>query len=482
MAQADNAGTRSRWGRMTIAEDGRHTWRPTDEIANDVYTEFEIAMDCVTGRDGSRRFTPSADLGAFVLTASLGGLAILAKSKELGPDEQKSYHFMRLIFQRAPCMREHLNRSFTRRSDLWIGKVQGVNRGWIDVLPDQIGLDPNRQGKRWTVSELIRRGRDSAVKGGDLKPSQAQCIAAGLLEAARLAPLDPNSLSEAESRGLVRGALFAAGPADVVDELTRQRVKDRLIAALSSHLEDETEAFNRWFFENGNELFHQIAKQVKNGGKIDREVVRNVFLDLVFDAYTYIAGCFCYQMQAFVQALPAPLDARERAWFEALYFNQPYLGGLPLVLLRDRFDFLKGAALEVMAAPEDPGTIGVLLRLLNYYEEMVTKRRDADAESKRQSDPRDQNSENEKRKPLDLPSERKGAVRQTVFTRLREDRRVSCTCADGGSWSALQTDQGGDVWSIALTCNSCGYSKEIEADREELEQILRDGIASTSPE
>jgi hypothetical protein len=133
-------------------------------------------------------------------------------------------------------------------------------------------------------------------------------------------------------------ALFDYGMiAGKLAETARDLVTDRLLRAIAKHKDDDIETFSRWFFEGRDNIVHQIAKQRKSGGPMPREIVRQALLGLVFDAYAYIADCVCLQMQAFLQALPVPLNEGERAAFKAMYFKQTYFGGLPLVMLRERF-------------------------------------------------------------------------------------------------------------------------------------------------
>ena len=326
-------------------------------------------MDCLTGRDGSRRFTPAGGVKPFLLEASLGGLALLSRVRDLDAEGRFSYHAMRLIFQHAPLLREHLGRSFKRESDLVVAGAERAGRGGKDILPERIGLDPEGRGSRWTVPGLLRRGRAHAVEAGDPNPDPERCIAAGLFVAARRDPLDPARLTKAEALGLVRMALFDLGPAAGVAEADKQAVAERLLKLIEPHLGDDTATFNRRFFEGRNDLVHRIAKQKKAGGPIPSEDVRRALLDLVFDAFTYVGDCVCLQMQAFLLALPSPLGERDRAGFAALYFKLDHLGGLPLILLRDRFAFLKESILDILAAPGEPGPVGVLLRLL-----LITRR------------------------------------------------------------------------------------------------------------
>jgi hypothetical protein len=89
----------------------RYTWRPRAGLATDLPVGFRIAMDCLAGRDGLRRFAPAGGLKAFLLEASLGGWAILSRVRNLDGEHRFAHHEMRLLFQQAPLLREHLGAS-----------------------------------------------------------------------------------------------------------------------------------------------------------------------------------------------------------------------------------------------------------------------------------------------------------------------------------------------------------------------------------
>jgi len=219
----------------------------------------------------------------------------------------------------------------------------------------------------------------------------------------------------------------------------------------------------------------------KCGGPIAREVVRRSLLDLVFDAFTYVGDCVCLQMQALLQALPLPLAERERSLFEALYFKQDYLGGLPLILLRDRFPFLKEAILDIFAAPGDPGPVGVLLRLLQYYEEMDSARREVDRGLKRREIHNKATGQVARTVSLDDGmSGTSAAASNDLFGKiaawLRDDRGINCLCTDAGTWTArlLDGEVDGEVLLIDVECEQCCYSERIEVERGEFEEIGRE--------
>ena len=468
-ASGPPAGPPTEAGISPVVDRSLYVWEPDDDVAADLPTGFRLTLECVATRDGTRRFAPAGGVAAFLLEASLGGLAILNRVRGMSAEARFSYHAMRLIFQHAPRLREHLGRSFSRRADLSLTAAEKGGRDGRSILPARIGLDREGHGRRWSVAELLEQGRDRA-------------IAAGLFAAARRDPLDPGASTESEARGLVRLALFDRGPvAGGIGVVAKQAVTERLLAAIETHQDDDAETFTRWFFEDRDNLIHQIAKQRKRGGPHPREVVRQAVLDLVFDAYTYAGDCVCLQMQAFLEALPTPLDAGERAWFEAVYYKQPYLGGLPLVLIRERFTFLREAILDLMDDPGDGERVGVLLRLLQYYEEMATQRRDADRGDKRRAHHRDAGGRIGRTVELDVDvaakTERTPApLFQQIADQLREERGITCSCGAAGSWHAeLLGGVADDPIRIGVVCPGCQQSLPLELSRAEFRRLGQEG-------
>jgi hypothetical protein len=183
-------------------------------------------------------------------------------------------------------------------------------------------------------------------------------------------------------------------------------------------------------------------------------------------------------MEAFSQALPSPLDERERRLFGALYFKSPHLGGLPLVLLRDRFGFLREAILDVFDAPGEPGPLGVLLRLLQFYEEMASERRAVDRGLKRReihnrATGRVARIEVLDEEKSDEPAPGSGGLFLRIAVRLCSDRGVRCGCRNTGSWTAglLQHGAGRNMLPIDVECEVCGHSESLRVGREKFEEI-----------
>lgn len=493
MAENLTAG-HSRWGHITVVEPGeqelaspynsepvvsihkaRYVWRPNPCLSlRDVW--FKIEFDCLTGPDGTRRFVPATTTDEFVLLASVIGFQILAETRELTAEQKFSYHAMRLLYQHAGRLRESYGRTFKRRADLLItAQVRGDHND-VDVLPNGLGTFEHGGENKWSVNELISRGRAAATDAGIAKPDEQTCIRWGLYEAARLNPIDTQSLSQEDTRTLIRLTLFDLGPvAESVDEEIKARVVERLCEAIKKHQADANEAFHTWFFENLDNIVHQIAKRTKGGGTVDRETVRQVILELVFDAHIYVADCVQLAVEAFLAALPAALSPDGRQLFKAIYYRQNELGGLPLVMLRNRFSDMHEAAVDVLNAPTDPSRMGVLLRLFQYYAEMASKRRRADREYKDRRQHRNaagRTSINLEIGNFDTVTPNSPSEFSNIASELRRRRGANCNCANTDSWVAMVGDStSSDKPVIHDGCTVCDHFESYEVSIDELRDI-----------
>jgi hypothetical protein len=282
-------------------------------------------------------------------------------------------------------MKEHLTRKFEHARDLYIRSSGRLTDDAQDVLPEDVGLNSRGEGDRLSVAHLTESGRRAAQEtGGCRNPISKQAIAFGLLEAAKLNPLE---VRDEEVMPLVRMALFDIDSSEgaPLEELV-EIVAERLLEAIDRHLDDFQEAFDQWFSGSSNSLVKQIAQQKsKRGGELPREDVRQALLHLGWRAYGYVGQCVHTLMRTIKNAMPDPLNDEEKRLFERMYESQPYYGDLPLALLAERLSFLRLAILAIWESPQDQDNVRVLHRLLWYFADMVSRRREADRQSKRRS-------------------------------------------------------------------------------------------------
>lgn len=449
-----------------------YIWRPSQEIAADLPPDFCLRFQCVNAADGFRCFVPAGAFGAFLIEAALGGSVLLAHRLGLSSEQRSHFRVMRLIFQLGAHLREHFSRSFKKEKDLYLAKSSRM--GDTHILPEDLGLDRQGQGQPWRPSELMERGRDAAVAAGIANPDPENCIRFGLLEAARRNPLVLEDVSETEALQLVRLGLFDLGPT-TIDEGQMEVFQERFLGALERHIDDDTETFNRWFMGQIDNIVHQIVKKKRPGGALSRDVVRQALLEMVFRAYRYVGDSVHVQMAHFLRALPEKLTPEEEAWFKLIYQKQPALGGLPLILVHKRFDFLCGAIFDMWKNPHDEWRLGVLLRLLHYYGIMVSKRREVDRRykaerpSRAESLPRhrfrasEQGQEPATEESVDLFAD--------IAAQVRELKQLGCNCRRTSEWRAvlIHDTLTEVVWRDV--CNRCGHTKTVRVSRDQFRQI-----------
>ncbi len=357
-----------------------HYWRPIHEISGALPHGYCVSLNSMSLRGGDRRFHTD-EPNAFLLNASLGGFAILCRVKQLTPAQRNTYNLMRLVFQYGPLVQEKLTRTLKRPVDLLAVANQVGSR---DILPEDLGLDAAGNGTRWTVGRLMLEGQKEAEARQLCNVSQEQIIRLGLVAAARLNRLPASQLTVEEAARLLRLVLFDLGAADVpIDEPTKEEVIERFQRALHNHLGDSTAEFDKWFFAQRDGIVRQISTKKSGPGPIERAVVRDVLLDLVFEALRYTGQCVHVLMRDFLRAVDPPLDTNEQGDFELLYNAQRWLGGVPLIMLHRYFGPVREAMLDLWADPGNPENIGLFLRVLQYHARMVSKRREADRMAKR---------------------------------------------------------------------------------------------------
>jgi hypothetical protein len=410
-----------------------------------------------------------------------------------------SYRVMSLFFQQGQHLREYFERAFDRIGDLQITEVVRIPGESPDALPADLGKDSLGNGERWSVSEVIRRGRISAVDAGIDSPDEATCIRRGLLEAARINPIRHGELSSDGSAAVVRLALFD-GNDDVtkVDPQVGDLIKDRILNAVDRHLDESREEFRHWFFESVDNIVHQVAKQKKIAKVATRQLVGRVLCDLAFDSFRYVGQCVHVAMRAFRGAMPNPLSVDEERLFDFLYSCHSWLADLPVILLRPRFHQLREILIEMMTNPEDTQLIGVLQRLLVYYGEMAAARRRADRDYRRRShhqndrgrtavnvqlrdddgtacDDQTQEGDSEPDECEELCREftdRKHVFQKTAHE-LRGRRGSNCRCGHHDHWSArlIESKTNDEIVTIVDRCKICGHHEEIGIPKAQFEAV-----------
>ena len=150
--------------------------------------------------------------------------------------------------------------------------------------------------------------------------------------------------------------------------------------AIGQHLDGPAVIFNDWFWGPHNSLVKQIAKQA--GGTLDQSTVGEAIIELGWRAHLSVAKCMEAAMLDFRRAVRPALQQSELRSFDAMFRCQAVLGGLSLVMLREKLEFFEGTIWRFAEQPRDPQITSTLHRLLSFYSTMVTNRRRADVTTK----------------------------------------------------------------------------------------------------
>jgi hypothetical protein len=335
------------------------------------------------------------------LVASLGGHALLGDRGELLTELPLTFHESRLFAQYVGHMREHLGPTTRLGQAIGICANRTADQGSTDILPDNLGLDPRGHGQRWDLIRLREEGIAGARAAGHQNPTPEQILRFGLLAAATITPF---RFQRDKIKDLVRLTLFDfasttewAESADLehVDGNTREEklrhfraeaiayVAHHIRESLKGHLYDTTEEFDRWLKDPKSDLVRRISK--RKDCKLSRQQVRRALLEIGWQSLEIVGQCIDAQMRAFQAALPEPLTEAETLLFASSYLSSPDFGGLPLLLLHDRLDFLHEAILETWNRPGDLYAVAVLHTMMHYYSELASNRRAADRRYKQRA-------------------------------------------------------------------------------------------------
>lgn len=351
-------------------------WRPENEISDQVPNNFELKFLCLKGKDSVRRFLPITEGDALISDLFAGGLAILNRDQEFSGAYRWSYRLMFQFFQRVKKFSNHCKRNFAGPIDLIIKRTGRGTAGRKNVLPENLGIPHSKDGEPWSITRLQTEGELLAKENGVENPNQEQTVNYGFFAAAKASPLEITKFEKIES--LIRIALYNEQNTVPCDPECQHWIEDRILAALEKHQHDSLEEFDNWFSGPKNSFLTQISKQKCPFGKLNNAMIRWVLLELGWKAYHYVGNCIHAQMCCFQNALPSPLNESERNIFEMAYLKQDYLGGFPVLLLKERLPFLTAPMLSVLSGDDDFDFVGTLHRLLYYYSDMTDIRRDAD--------------------------------------------------------------------------------------------------------
>ena len=394
------------WGRVEIKEDPGHEplvyynrsqadvtsklciWWPGKALQRQkqLLDSFAVALRCATTADGERRFSPigrgdrSVDPFLFFYARAFAcGLAILCKSHKMTKRQRTSYRAMFFLFQRAQKMRQHIRRVFKSKKDLIIARSGHDIKDESErhVLPWEFNVTTKMAGYPQSVAELLERGSEAARKAGISRPNAEQKIHYGMADVARI---DRMPLGSDGAARFIKSVLFDIDTnwEPLAPEIMAI-VEDRVFSAIWPHLDADTVMFNDWFWGRHNSFIKQIAQQKKGpGGELDPEVVERYLLQKGWEAYEYVGHCVRAWANEMLEAMPEPLTKSELNAFAGLYFCLSEFGGIPLILLAEKLQFVAPVLEDIINNPGKERPVQVFYRLLQFYSTMVSNRRKAD--------------------------------------------------------------------------------------------------------
>jgi hypothetical protein len=433
-----------------------------------------VSFEVFTGPDGIRQFVPRPpnQLGHFIGLTFQMGHNLLARDKDFDRSKWCSYLLAKLAFDLLGRSQRRLRRKLKTASSLRIEHGAARNMGRYYVLPDDLGLDADGQGRPWSIGRLLKEGREAAELAGILHPNESDQIAHGLFAAALRNPL---AATPAEIKSLVSMALYDfSGLESPTNSKARSLVRQRFEEAVRCHLDDSAKSFQAWFAGGHSNLINSLANPSGAKSKrLDRATVQGALFELGRKGQSLVGECLEAFARAFAQALPSKLTGPEMKLFKTMYFRQPYLGGLPLLLLLDRDSFIKPAVLQVWAAPGDKVKVQAFHRVLRYYSEMCGFVREADRRNK-QPIPIQSDSESQAATVSTTTSSyaKLHEVLQTVLERL-EVHCPHCKRSANPEIDAGVMHEGHPVTMKAM-CEKHGYIETVTLPWEEFVSLARD--------
>jgi hypothetical protein len=452
-------------------------WLPSSRLGMDVPkdTSFGVVLRSVVLNDGTRCFLPGPTFSTFIARAWMAGLEIQIHEKKLSPAKAYSHRFNWFLYQFARRMQPFIRRSFRSRRDLLVARSAQSTEGERDILPWPIDKTGSRRERLpATVEELMSWGRQLASQDGVDRPTAQQMIQNGLLVAAERMPT--LSLTKKEILALIRAALFDVGSSSVV--IPKKQivlVRKRLEKALGNHLGDASiELFNKWLWGPSSSVVKQMAKQKKAvGGEIDSDVVRQALVELGWLAHANVARQVETLMIDFRNVIRPQLTQSELQIFNLLYLRNRYFGGLSLVMLAERLEFLGRHLWQLIQDPADIGKRAILYRLLSFYSAMSDIRRAADRRSKQRLQPNQRTSQ--LHESTQQWKQSKSDTSDNLITEIAEKvcdmLQIQCGCAKP-DWAMDGIDFFDDgLVTATMTCSNkgCGFSKRVKFSAADLE-------------
>jgi hypothetical protein len=459
----------------------RYQWVTPSSWGAELLGDAGYSLRSISGAYG-RRFHPVSDVNSYLGTAFACGLAALSQAKNLSAEQRYSYRAHWLLFQRLLASREHLKSRLEHPKSLRISRTGRNFHGRRSLLPELVGRDSSGKGRSWSLDRLLDEGRMEADEQGVPHPTGIDCVRYGLLCAARRNPL---CLQPSDVLPLVRSALYEPSGGENISSSTREAVIERVLMAIERQRDRDAEEFERWFQGPKNSFIGQIAKTQRSLGEVlERDTIRQVLFDESWLAYQAVADCVHTANYMVRRLITVPMNEFENRVFERMHMKQPCFGNLPSFILAERFPQLRPILTSVWEDEDNSKAMAIMHRLLAYYAEMATARRDADRLIKSRKD----GEKGRATKPVEveLPSAELNAATpvppMSANAELLEDlaeelasaEEINCGCQQP-HWG-LQVDRGfsPDKTTVLLTlcCHKCSFTQDLSRQVSSLRELI----------
>lgn len=452
-------------------------WKPTDELLSKAQQLGLNAPSLETlhlstfqfGSSRGVRLVPP-EIDYLVPFAKLWGREILEEGGVWNSGEGYELDFGWFLYQKACRTHAFIKRAFKSMKDLRVSeKAQ-------EIFEHEHILSVAHQGKIMTAETLLDLGDRIAEERGEPR-TVATKIRLGLYACAKdnSLPMEPENVA-----GLIRQALFDEEKAPPrVDEEVLEQVKQRSELAFSNHLDESLEETYDWLWGSRNTFLSQIIKQQKQpGGVLDRQAALASLIELGWRGLHQVSECIEAVMRSVAESLPDDyaLSDEGHQLHDLLYYRQERLGGLPLILLKQRFSFAEEAICDLMNSPGDDRCFQVLYRLLSLYADMAGQRRQADRLDKQLTTFEFRDSDHSKDNKSQLQSREEF---QELADKVREQRKATCKCENNKHWLAkeLEIDEASQTATWTDRCKRCGHEETVSlsvSEMRELKPLIQD--------
>jgi|GEM_PF-3700728 len=427
-----------------------YRWIPPQCLGRHLPVNFSIEFVHID--DGcQRRLMPAASTIEFTLQAAIVGMARM-KARRQPAGVLATYRMMYFLFQLGPQLRERLDRRLNYLIDLY-----GDNRTRLyDHLLDGVGTS-TAAGETWTVLNLLEHGCIAAEQAGIETPDFQTRLAYGIDRDAAQRPIELTPMSAAEAAQRLRIILFDTGPnPGGITEAVKERVYGRLVDALQSHLGEDSDNFRRWFFKNLDNIIHQISKRKKPDGPIDRELVRQVVLELTFQSFSCVGQLVSHCMETVRECIEPRLADSDQAVFDAVYGPSDHFGDIPLILLSEQFPALQPSVLAVLEQPGNPERWGRLLRAMQTYAGILLRLRQHDRKRKGGLVERQLDERNELRDRRREACSDWNDFEELLAHKWRAEG-IQCLCSESPLWKLVrpESEPGAEPIEIQMICQVC---------------------------